>query len=186
MIYLSKIGFRTSFLGFNKDDVNLYLMQLQREFSEKEHTLALKNSELENSLTSLKEKLEQTAEKLEKAEKELEYFKGKEAEIEKMSVSIGTMYLVAKQNAEQMVHTAEECAKEINEFSAHQLEATAQAEEHLKKIKEDVSASAQRFSSELAELSEDLESTKIRLSSKLEKASSVAEISVSSESKSDE
>ena len=88
---MAKIGFRSSIFGFNKDDVNLYLLQLKQEYSDKETAYKLKQAKLESELTALKEKLDQMGEKLQKAETELEYFKSKEEEIEKMSISIGTM-----------------------------------------------------------------------------------------------
>lgn len=166
---MSKTGFRSSLFGFNKDDVNLYLLQLQQEYSAKEQELILKLSKAESELEAAKGENFALLRKLSAAENELDYFKGKEAEIEKMSVSIGTMYLVAKQNADQMMHAAEQCAREINEFSAHQLEVASKAGEELNRIKNSVSSSAEQFSKELSCLSESLEDSKLRLSAELDK-----------------
>ena len=182
MIYLAKIGFRSSIFGFNKDDVNLYLLQLKQEYSDKETAYKLKQAKLESELAALKEKLDQMGEKLQKAETELEYFKNKEEEIEKMSISIGTMYLMAKQNADQMILSAEQCAKEINEFSARQLDAAAKAGEQLKEIKASVESSTGRFADEIKVLTADLNDSKERLEARLNSAAPRAEITMTVQS----
>ncbi len=183
---MAKIGFRSSIFGYNKDDVNLYLLQLKQEYNEKETALKLKQAKLESELAALKEKCEQTAEKLQKTTTELEYFKNKEEEIEKMSISIGTMYLMAKQNADQMIQNAEECAKEINEFSARQLDAATKAGEQLKAIRANVENSADRFSDEIKVLTADLDDSKERLEARLNGATPKPEITMSAESKENE
>ncbi|MBQ5765703.1 MAG: hypothetical protein IIW03_06130 [Clostridia bacterium] len=179
---MAKIGFRSSIFGFNKDDVNLYLLQLKQEYSDKETAYKLKQAKLESELTALKEKLDQMGEKLQKAETELEYFKSKEEEIEKMSISIGTMYLMAKQNADQMILSAEQCAKEINEFSARQLDAAAKAGEQLKEIKASVESSTGRFADEIKVLTADLNDSKERLEARLNSAAPRAEITMTVQS----
>ena len=179
---MAKIGFRSSIFGFNKDDVNLYLLQLKQEYSDKETAYKLKQAKLESELTTLKEKLDQMGEKLQKAETELEYFKSKEEEIEKMSISIGTMYLMAKQNADQMILSAEQCAKEINEFSARQLDAAAKAGEQLKEIKASVESSTGRFADEIKVLTADLNDSKERLEARLNSAAPRAEITMTVQS----
>lgn len=175
---MSKIGFRSALFGFNKDDVNLYLIKLQQEYSAKEQEKNLKLSELERDLKELAEKQESMNAELEKAKTELEYYKGKEAEIERMSVSIGTMYLVAKQNADQMIHTAEECAAQINEFSARQLDAAAKAGKELNEMRESAMASADRFGEELKRLTADLDDSKSRLEATLNASVTPKEITV--------
>ena len=47
MINLSKIGFRSSMFGFNKADVNMYLLKIQQEFALKEQELLKKVADLE-------------------------------------------------------------------------------------------------------------------------------------------
>ena len=112
----------------------------------------------------------------------MEYFKSKEEEIEKMSISIGTMYLMAKQNADQMILSAEQCAKEINEFSARQLDAAAKAGEQLKEIKASVESSTGRFADEIKVLTADLNDSKERLEARLNSAAPRAEITMTVQS----
>ena len=106
MINLAKIGFRSAMFGFNKADVNMYLMKLQQEYALKEQDFVKKLADIEKENSSLKEKcnsvegeLQKTRDELNRVNGEFAYLKGKEQEIEQMSESIGTMYMVAMQNA---------------------------------------------------------------------------------------
>ncbi len=168
---MARIGFRSSLLGFNKNDVNLYLLQIQQQYSNKEQELKAELEKTQNALSKLEKELSALLEKYEKSENELAYFKNKEAEIEKMSISIGTMYLVAKQNADQMITAAKECSKEINDFSRRQLDAAEKAGEQLKSIKESLTTSANKFTEEISSLSVSLEDSKQRLGAELERIS---------------
>ena len=58
--------------------------------------------------------------------------------IEQISESIGTMYMVAMQNAQDIMADAENCAAEINKASAIRLEAAIKAEEQLNQIKDTI------------------------------------------------
>ena len=175
MISLAKIGFRSSMFGFNKSDVNMYLMKIQQEYAQKEQELNRKLAELEKENSDLLEKctategeLNQTRDELNRINGEFSYLKGKEKEIEEMSESIGTMYMVAMQNAGEIISDAENCAREINEVSTLRLEAAARAEEQLKSIKDSIKASADRFADDINSLSLSLEGPKNRLAAQLE------------------
>ena len=172
---MAKIGFRSAMFGFNKSDVNLYLMKLQQEYATKEQELAKKYADLEKENSMLKEKcdtteseLQATRDELNRVNGEFAYLKGKEQEIEHMSESIGTMYMVAMQNAEQIITDAETCAREINEASALRLEAAARAEEQLNAIKENIKSSVEQFSEDINSMSLSLEGPRMRLAAQLE------------------
>ena len=175
MINLAKIGFRSAMFGFNKTDVNMYLMKLQQEYALKEQDFVKKLADIEKENSSLKEKcnsvegeLQKTRDELNRVNGEFAYLKGKEQEIEQMSESIGTMYMVAMQNAEQIISEAEACAREVNEISALRLEAAARAEEQLKAIKESIKTSAEEFAENINSMSLSLEGPKNRLAAQLE------------------
>ena len=85
-----------------------------------------------------------------------------------MSESIGTMYMVAMQNAQEIIGEAEACAKEVNQISALRLEAAAKAEEQLKNIKESIKSSAEQLAEEINSMSLSLEGPKNRLAAQLE------------------
>ena len=175
--------------GFNKADVNMYLMKIQQEYAIKEQEFSKKLADLENEKSELNKKitdlenqnsdyakkctdteteLRQTQDELNRVYGEFSYLKGKEEEIEEMSQSIGTMYMVAMQNAGEIIADAEACAKEINEVSSVRLEAAAKAEEQLKCIKESIKASAEQFADDINSLSVSLEGPKNRLAAQLE------------------
>ena len=173
---MARIGFHTAMFGFNKNDVNMYLLKLQQEYALKEQELLKKLEDLEKANTSLNEKLGKTEADLTEASDELNrisgeyaYLKGKEQEIEQISESIGTMYMVAMQNAQDIISEAEGCAAEINEISAIRLEAAMKAEEQLKAIRENIKSSAERLVEDLSSMSLSLDGPKNRLAAQLNK-----------------
>ncbi|MBO5106605.1 MAG: hypothetical protein J6C29_06885 [Clostridia bacterium] len=165
---MARIGFRSAMFGFNKSDVNLYLMKLQQEYSLKEQELLKKVADLEKENLEIKQKSDQNEKELLTARGELSYFKGKEQEIEQMSESIGTMYMVAMQNAQEIIGEAEATAHEINQISSLRLEAAAKAEQQLKAIKESIKSSAEQFAEDINSMSLSLEGPKNRLAAQLE------------------
>ena len=158
---MAKFGFRSAMFGFNKNDVNLYLMKLQQEY-------ALKEQDLNKKLADLEKEIKSTEGELTRVNNEFAYLKGKEQEIEQISESIGTMYMVAMQNAGEIVSEAESCAREINEISALRLEAAAKAEEQLKAIKENIKTSAEQFAENINSMQLSLDGPKNRLAAQLE------------------
>jgi len=154
--------------GFNKADVNMYLMKLQQEFAIKEQDFARKLENLEKENSDLKEKYNSTQAELNSVKNEFAYLKGKEQEIEQMSESIGTMYMVAMQNAQEIISEAEACAREINQISALRLEAASKAEEQLKTIKESIKNSAEQLAEDINSMTLSLEGPKNRLAEQLE------------------
>lgn len=160
--------------GFNKADVNMYLMNLQQEYILKEQELSKmvenlekENSELKKISAENEKELQSARDELNRVNGEFAYLKGKEQEIEQMSESIGTMYMVAMQNAQEIIGEAEACAKEINQISALRLEAAAKAEEQLKAIKETIKSSAEQLAEDINSMTLSLEGPKNRLAAQL-------------------
>lgn len=170
-------------LGFNKSEVNVYLLKLQQDFNKKEQQLKKTISELQLENASLKKRcaaaeydinkkqdeINNTNGKIQQLNDEFAYLKAKEEQIEQMSESIGTMYMLAMQNAEQIVSEAEECARDINQISALRLEAASKAEEQLKAIKANIKSSAEQFAEDINSMSLSLEGPKKRLEEQLSK-----------------
>lgn len=165
---MPKVGFRTSIFGFHKDDVIEYLNQTHQEHTLKEQQSLKQISDLQDKLKQAEAKADEQNARLEEMEKEVSYYRGKEAEIEKMSISIGTMYLVAKQNSDEMIAAAEKYAADITEYSKRQLEAANKAGEQLNILKSGVSESAEKFAADLAGLTESLSESRERLASQLQ------------------
>ncbi len=164
---MSKVGFSNQLFGFNKAEVNYYIEKTYSDFKKKEDGLEKTVAQLESELKEVKEKLFVASEQLKKTKEDysdvksrLDYYSGKEAEIEKTSASIATMYLVAKQNSEEILSSAKATANEIFTLSKKQLEAADLAEEKLLEIKKAISLSAENFENEVTLLTEELSETK--------------------------
>ena len=97
-----------------KIPINEYIRKFEKENGE----IKVKSAEFEKDLNS-------TRDELNRVNGEFSYLKNKEQEIEQMSESIGTMYMVAMQNAQEIIGEAESLAKEVNQISALRLEAAA-------------------------------------------------------------
>lgn len=173
---MAKVNFRTAVFGFNKDEVNLHLLKLQQDFALKEQNFLKKLEHLEIENKELKEKFEKTENEFNETRDEFnrmsgEYdrLKSKEQEIEQISESIGTMYMVAMQNAQDIMADAENCAAEINKASAIRLEAAIKAEEQLNQIKDTIKNSADRLVEDINSMSLSLDAPKSILAAQLEK-----------------
>ncbi len=164
---MPKVGFRTSVFGFHKGDVIEYLNETHKEYASKEQESLKQISDLKDKLGVAQKSAEELNERLAEMEKEVSYYRDKEAEIEKMSVSIGTMYLVAKQNSDEMIAAAEKYAAEVTEYSQRQLDATNKASEQLLELKNGVSQSAEKFATDLATLTDALNDSRERLESQI-------------------
>ncbi len=160
---LKKIGFGTQLFGFNKSDVAEYVESLSKSFTEKD----LKNKEriksLEDELKALQKKCSELESVLNDANSRLDYYHAQETKIEKMSVSIGTMYLVAKQNASDIISSAKKCAESIKAEAMKQLSVTEQTEIQLSKVKANVTETAEKLASNISDLTNSLSSIKERL-----------------------
>lgn len=164
---MSFFGFKTSLFGFKKEEVNAYIEHTLTDAKEKEKALKEENEELLKRAENLTEQLNSAKEALAELTAKVEYYSGKEAEIEKMSVSIGTMYLVAKQNATEIVAQAKACAKEIADHSEKQLTAADEVTKKLDFLKEELTETSEIFSGAVLAMSGDFEDIKVRLKKEL-------------------
>lgn len=165
---MGKIGFGTQMFGFKKSDVNAYLEKLHRDFAAEKQAQKQKTELLEQQLKEQAQANAALAEQLADAQQQLNGYKEKEAEIEKMSVSIGTMYLVARQSADEMVSAAEQYAREVSDYSKKQLEAADRAGEQLAAVRNGLTESANRFANDIAALTDSLDGARHALNDRLE------------------
>lgn len=166
---MAHFGFRSSMFGFKKEDVILYLERSAKEHSVKVQNLEEKLSALQNENQELLNQKNALEEDLARTTQKLDYYSGKEAEIEKTSVSIGTMYLVAKQNAAEVIKSAEAYAKEVAEHSKKQLSAASEVDKKLNSLKAELSDTADRFSGSVTNMAASLDEIKSRLENELSK-----------------
>lgn len=152
-------GFKTSLFGYGKEEVNSFI-QKQAELyksksADREKLLEKKQQELETMRAALKE-LEEKQKELESQvtflNGQLEHYRGREEEIEKMSVGIGTMYLASRKNATEVIERAEQCAQTVAERSRRQLSAAAETQEVLNRLQAQVHTAAAGFEEELEAL----------------------------------
>ena len=157
------VGFRTGLFGYNKQEVNEYLGQQSQKYkkvlSEKDEQLSAQAQELEDLRQALEEsnrQLEELKSQLTFLNGQLEHYRGREDEIEKMSIGIGTMYLASRQSATEILQRAEQCSAAVAEQTKKQLDAAAQTEDVLTSIRENVLTAAEDFSRQIEEYSTQL------------------------------
>lgn len=128
----SMLRFRESFRGYNKDDVNAYIEQVNMRFSRRESDLRAQIAELQSrSQTAVGEPVEcGLKEKLNAVEQENTRLKNEIAELknsvagdtekdeksklyDSMSAQVGNILIVANSNADKIRSDAEEDAKRI-------------------------------------------------------------------------
>lgn len=158
------IGFKTGLFGYSKQEVNGFIQtqaqQFQKAAMEKDAQLSQKEEELKQ--------LRQTLEKLSKQQEELksqltflngqlEHYRGREEEIEKMSIGIGTMYLASRQNATEVLQRTERCAEAVAAQSKKQLAAAARTGDVLAQMRTDVLAAAEGFSKQVEAFAKQLD-----------------------------
>ncbi len=164
---MAKVGFRTSLFGFHKEEVIDYLNQAAQEYAVKEQELMRQCTALEDRLKEQEQQAAMEAVKMAELQETVDYFRAKEEEIEKTSVRIGTMYLVAKQNADEMVAAAERYAAEVGEYAKRQMLAAEQAGEKLEQLKTGAVESAHQFATDLSVLSNALTESRERLAAEM-------------------
>lgn len=159
-------GFKTGLFGYNKEEVHRFLQQqsalYKEQAAQKEELLKKQQQELETLRAAVQE-LEQTQqalqEKLTFLNGRLEHYRGREEEIEKMSVGIGTMYVAARQSATEIILKAENCAHTVAEQSKRQLAAVQQTAETLSKMQQQVQQTTDLFAQNLQPIYNELQET---------------------------
>lgn len=157
------IGFKTGFLGYSKQEVNRFIQQQAELYkgkaAEQEKLLKKQQQELSVLHAALKE-LEEKQKELESEvtflNGQLEHYRGREEEIEKMSVGIGTMYLASRKSATEIIERAEQCAQTVAERSRRQLTAAAETQGVLDRLQTGLRTAAESFAKELDTLHAEL------------------------------
>ena len=157
------IGFKTGFLGYSKQEVNRFIQQQAELYkgkaAEQEKLLKKQQQELSVLHAALKE-LEEKQKELESEvtflNGQLEHYRGREDEIEKMSVGIGTMYLASRKSATEIIERAEQCAQTVAERSRRQLTAAAETQGVLDRLQTGLRTAAESFAKELDTLHAEL------------------------------
>lgn len=94
-------GFRSSFLGFNKDDVMNYIKASKEANNQKVNSL---NAQIDNA----NKKIEELTALNEQLKSKIAEFTAKQDEIEKLSQSIAKMHIIANANAKTVMEKSAE------------------------------------------------------------------------------
>lgn len=165
--------FRSSFLGFNRDDVLDYVHKKDAELKTLSASMEEKIKALEKELTSLKADFNEAVKNNSELSSEnsrlvseLEEFRAKSEEIDSLSRKIGKLYLVSKSSAKSIVERAEENAEIISEQAAIRLQNIEQTEESLHSITRQIVSASEKYVSELSSLGASLAEAKEKVSDK--------------------
>ena len=159
-------GFRKSFFGFNCDDVMAYINKAHKRFTEKEDVLKEINAELTSDLEDAKSEILKQNLKIQELEAQLDIFKSKQEELERLSEEIGQLYIVSKQNAISIIENAEETRKAAQEEVMRNITAIENAHKLLEEIKTNVTETSLEFSDKVTTLSNELDNAKSEISIK--------------------
>lgn len=157
------VGFRKSFLGFNCDDVLKYIENTHKDYSSKEKALNSKYNDLESKYNELKLKLDELIAQKQELTDQLNVYKDKEADIERLSEGIGKLYLVSKTSAKSIVSNATESSKITFEQINKNLDAIDSAHNIFNDAKEKANDAAQCFSEQIGELADELDAAKTKI-----------------------
>lgn len=167
------VEFRTSFFGFNRDDVFEYVHKKDAEMKVLSASMNDKIKALEAELASLKadfnEAVKNNSElsgENSRLAAELDEFKAKADEIESLGRKIGKLYLVSKSSAKSIVDRAEENADIINEQAKIRLQNIEETEESLHTITRQIVSASEKYVSDLSSLSASLADAKEKVSEK--------------------
>ncbi|MBQ7124758.1 MAG: hypothetical protein IJO00_00210 [Clostridia bacterium] len=153
----SMLRFRESFRGYNKDDVNAYIGQINLIFSRKESELKAQIAELnvktanaspnsvdKTEIEALKQKLNDATLENQRLLSEIEGLKKQETDenekeeksklYDSMSSQVGNILIVANSNADKIISDAEKYASKIRseaEFEAEKIKMEAEQKKSL-------------------------------------------------------
>lgn len=146
-------GFRSALFGFNRDDVNGFIEAQAKDCAQKINDLKSQIESLNHTNASLTYSIQQLKEEIEK-------YKAKEQQINEIANAIGTLYMVAKSNAEALTQKARQNKEATDELVNNNLEIIESAQENFRKIKTLIGNAAADFASTLDAADKNLLTTK--------------------------
>lgn len=159
---MSNKGFRRSLMGFNRDDVLQYISNEDKKNTKKINSLNAEIVDLKNKISSLNT--------------QLNIYKDKEEEINRLADSIGALYIIAKNNAEIILENAKQSKSAASEEINKNLELLNSAQENYEEIKQTVLRLTNAFSQSVDNAITSLKDTENIIEEKMEKADEVEKI----------
>ena len=159
---MSNKGFRRSLMGFNRDDVLQYISNEDKKNTKKINSLNAEIVDLKNKISSLNT--------------QLNIYKDKEEEINRLADSIGALYIIAKNNAEIILENAKQSKLAASEEINKNLELLNSAQENYVEIKQTVLSLTNAFSQSVNNAIASLKDTENIIEEKMNKADEVEKI----------
>jgi len=170
------VGFRKSFMGYNCNDVARYFESSEAKHVSREKELLEKvdsqieiNSQINTDLKDCIKQLNDVININQTLSDELEDYKTKQAEIQRLSESIGKLYLVAQANAQTIIDNSKANRNASCEEVAKNIEGIENVQSHLEILKDRLSETTTKFSEELEEINDSLNQTKQIIDDRAEK-----------------
>ncbi len=157
------IGFRKRLFGFSPEDVVEYIEKSQKRFFEKERELAKENEELNAALKENENRYNAVCGERDSLAGKLDEFSEKYEEIERLSESIGKLYLVAQTNARALVENSEKNAGIAENEVRKNIAAIDGTHTSLNELKNSIISTSDEFIKEIDGLIESLSATKEQL-----------------------
>jgi chromosome segregation ATPase len=154
------IGFRKSLFGFNCDDVIKYVEKTHSTFKSKSDELTRQTNELSAQLNLTKDAYDKLLAEKNQISEQLNAFTEKAAEIERLSESIGKLYLVSQVNAQAIINQAEESRELAKCEIEKNLSAIDDAHTSLNALREGLVKTSDNFIKEVESMLSSLDMTR--------------------------
>jgi len=162
-------GFRRSFLGFNKEDVLNYISSEDKKNAAIVKSLNGEVKELTNRTINLNNEIDNL-------NAQLQQYKDKEDEINRLAESIGALYIIAKNNAELILENASKGKEAAKAEIEKNLEILNNAQENYLDIKSEILNITNNFSNNLDSALTSIKSTENTIKNNLENANEAEKV----------
>ena len=162
-------GFRKSFLGFNKEDVLNYIAS-----EDKKNASIIKS--LNGEIKDLNERNNALNKDIDNLNAQLLQYKEKEDEINRLAESIGALYILAKNNAEQILENASKSKDAASAEIEKNLDILNQAQENYLNIKTEVLKVTNNSSNNLDSALDSIKTTEDEIKENMQKAENAEKV----------
>ena len=169
------LGFRKSLFGFNCNDVIDYIENTHRKFKIKADNLKHTTDELSAKLDQSKIDYQNLLNEKNDIAEKLEEFAKKADEIERLSESIGKLYLVSQANAQAVMSNSQESAELSKDEVLKNLSAIDQAHVSLNVLRESIIKTSEDYINEVDSLIASLDNTRRQIADNTQKTDEAIE-----------
>ncbi len=157
-------GFKSRLFGFSKADVINYIEETHKKHAEKEAELNGIIEGLNREIATLKDDITALGEEKERLSNIQEEYIKRYNEVEKLSESIGKLYLAAQTDAKEILEKSTRDREIIDKEVENNISAIEEMHSSLDSVKNEVMSSVSNFTEELDRLFGAFEEAKTKLS----------------------